>query len=268
MEHKQKLSVSNLHFAYGKKERYILQNLNLEFAEGKITALLGANGCGKSTLIKLLSGVLKPVSGSICLGETDIWKMKRVDVAKQMAVVHQNNTAPSDYTVRKLVEAGRTPYHSFLGKKDYDADDTAVEQALKDTDTIQLSECLISELSGGQLQRVWLAMALAQQTDILLLDEITTYLDVHYQLELLHLIKQLNVKRKKTIVMVIHDINLAYQFCDEVVVMKQGEVLAKGDMDEALTESVLDEAFRVTTKMFVEEEHKYCIFHRKEEAHG
>lgn len=268
MEHRQQLSVSNLCFSYGKREKELLQNLNVEFTEGKMTALLGANGCGKSTLIKLLSGVLKPVSGTICLGGMDIWKMKRMDVAKQMAVVHQNNTAPSDYTVRKLVEAGRTPYRSLLGKKDYHADDEAVEQALRDTDTAKLSNRLISELSGGQLQRVWLAMALAQQTNILLLDEITTYLDVHYQLELLHLIKQLNIKRKKTIVMVIHDINLAYQFCDEAVVMKQGKILAKGEIHQALTKSVLDEAFEVATQMFMENEQKYCIFHRKEKIYG
>lgn len=268
MEREQQLSVSDLSFAYDTKGRTLLQNLCVDFEAKKITALLGANGSGKSTLIKLLSGVLRPNQGCIRLGGVDIRKMKKIDVAKKIAVVHQKNSAPADYTVRKLVELGRTPYHQFLGRRDYQADNEAVQQALNDTDTEHLADCLISELSGGQMQRVWLAMALAQQTDILLLDEITTYLDIHYQLELLHLIKQLNEKRKTTIIMVLHDINLALEFCDRVVVMKTGQIVVQGEMHKVLTEDVLDNAFEVSTKILKEEKKRYCVFYRREEIYG
>lgn len=269
MEHR--LSAEQLYFSYErqkKNQKELLHDFSVDFAAGKMTALLGPNGSGKSTLIKLLSGVQRPTKGTIRLDGENVLDMKRQDVAKKIAVVHQKNSAPADYTVQKLVEAGRIPHHGLFGARDAQADAAAVEQALRDTDTAHLAERLLSELSGGQLQRVWLALALAQQTDILLLDELTTYLDVHYQLELLHLIRTLNQKRNKTIVMVLHDLNLALAFCDEAVVMRAGKIVAKGDIQTALTEEILNEAFQVETQMLMQGQKKYCVFQRKEECCG
>ena len=264
-ENKNTLSVENLHFSY-EKGKEILHGISASFTQGKITALIGANGCGKSTLLNLIAGVMKPDSGRILLNDKDIETLKRTVIAKNIAVVHQSNTAPNDLTVQRLVSAGRTPYRSIL--KPYGKDDIlAVQKALNDTDTDRFADRPISALSGGQMQRVWLAMALAQDTDILLLDEITTYLDIHYQLEILNLISELNLKKGMTILMVLHDINLAFEFCDEAVIMKGGNILAAGDIDTAVNESILNEAFEVSSKIISIDNKKHCIFSRKGGAH-
>lgn len=261
MGNKSELSVSNLAFSYD-KEKEILHGISASFSQGKITGIIGPNGCGKSTLLNLLSGVLKPSSGSIILNGRDIRDIKRTLVARNIAVVHQSNTAPADITVENLVSAGRTPYKEFFKGTDKLKDDMAVRTALKDTETIDFANRPIYALSGGQMQRVWLAMALAQQTDILMLDEITTYLDIHYQLEILHLISELNRKNGTTILMVLHDINLAFEFCDEVIIMKNGEIIAHGDINTAVNEEILNEAFNVSSKIISIDERKQCIFSR------
>lgn len=266
MEDKISLAVENIRYSYTKGWE-ILHGITATFSSGKITALLGANGCGKSTLLNLIAGVMKPDSGRILLNGAETSALKRTIVAQNIAAVHQSNSAPADMTVEKLVSAGRTPYRKMFGS--YKAvDDKAVEQALADTDTAEYADRAISALSGGQMQRVWLAMALAQDTDILLLDEITTYLDIHYQLEILHLIRQLNRKKNITIIMVLHDINLALEFCDEVIIMKDGAITAQGSIDEAVTESILDDAFDVSSKIVSVDGKKHCIFSRKGGAYG
>lgn len=255
------IAVEELRYSYDKKTE-ILHGISAEFTPGKITALIGANGCGKSTLLNLIAGILKPDSGRILIGGEDICSLRRNMLAKRIAVVHQKNTAPPDMTVERLIAAGRTPHRERfrpLCQKDNDI----VREAMKDTDTIELADRPISELSGGQLQRVWLAMALAQETDILLLDEITTYLDVHYQLELLHLIRELNRKKKMTVITVLHDINLAMEFCDEALMMKNGVVLAQGNVENAVTEEVLDEVFQISSKVIRTAGSRYCVFRRK-----
>lgn len=261
MENKYALSAKEVCYAY-EKGTDILRNISVSFKKGRMTALLGANGCGKSTLLNLLAGTIKPDDGTVYINGSDIRNMKRMTLARQLAVVHQNNTAPSDITVKKLVMAGRTPYKRFFQTAG-EEDEEIVEQALRDTHMEALKDRAVSALSGGQMQRVWLAMALAQNTGILLLDEITTYLDIHYQMELLHLIRELNKKKNLTLVMVLHDINLAMEFCDEVVVMKHGEVLAQGDMDTAVDEKILNTAFEVSSKIMRLDGRKYCIFSRK-----
>lgn len=261
MEDRDSVAVTNLRYSY-EKGTEILHGISASFTPGKITALIGANGCGKSTLLNLIAGILKPEDGEIVVGDKNIAQMSRNALAKRIAVVHQKNAVPGDMTVEKLVEAGRTPHKQRfrpLSKKD----EEAVREAMIDTDILHLAERSVAALSGGQMQRVWLAMALAQETEILLLDEITTYLDVHYQLELLHLIRELNQRKKRTVIMVLHDINLAMEFCDEVVVMKNGVILAQGDIKEAITTEVLDEAFQISSQMVSVEETKYCIFQRK-----
>lgn len=266
MESKHSLSIEHLHYSY-EKGTEILHGVSAAFTPGKITALIGANGCGKSTLLNLIAGVMKPDSGEILLNGKNIQDLKRTFVAQNIAVVHQNNTAPGDMTVEKLVEAGRTPYQKLF-RSSAKEDDIAVQNALRDTDTAVYAERAVSSLSGGQMQRVWLAMALAQDTDILLLDEITTYLDIHYQIEILHLIKELNRKKNITIVMVIHDINLALEFCDEVIIMKDGCITAQGDIDKAVSEKILSEAFEVSSKIVLIDGKKHCIFSREGGSYG
>lgn len=258
--------MENIHYSYEKGVE-ILHGVSAAFPEGKITALIGANGCGKSTLLNLLAGVMKPDSGKILLNGKRIDEVKRTVVAQNIAAVHQSNTAPGDITVESLVAAGRTPYQSMFRSSKAE-DHEAIQQALCDTDTAEYAEKAVSALSGGQMQRVWLAMALAQDTDILLLDEITTYLDIHYQLELLHLIKELNRKKSMTIIMVLHDINLALAFCDEVIIMKDGCITAQGEIDTAVTESVLSKAFEVSCKIVLIDGKKHCIFSRKGGTYG
>jgi iron complex transport system ATP-binding protein len=266
MENKKSLTVSDVHYSYDKGAE-ILHGVSASFSSGKITALIGANGCGKSTLLNLAAGVMKPDKGSILLNGENISTLKRTVVAQSIAAVHQNNTAPDDMTVEKLVSAGRTPYHSMF-KKSCEEDNRAVERALEDTDIKKYAHRTVSSLSGGQLQRAWLAMALAQETDILLLDEITTYLDIHYQIEIMHLIRELNVKKGITVVMVLHDINLALEFCDEVIIMKNGFITAQGNIGEAVTENILNEAFEVSSKIMLAEGKKHCLFSRKGEVYG
>lgn len=266
MENKALLAVEDIRYSYSKGNE-VLHGITAEFSSGKITALLGANGCGKSTLLNLIAGVMKPDSGRILLNGAETRSLKRTAVAQNIAVVHQSNTAPADMTVEKLVSAGRTPYRTLFGSSTQ-ADNKAVECALADTDTAEFADRAISALSGGQMQRVWLAMALAQDTDILLLDEITTYLDIHYQLEILHLIRQLNLKKNITIIIVLHDINLALEFCDEVVIMKDGAITAQGSIDEAVNERILNEAFDVSSKIVLIDGKKHCIFSRKGGAYG
>ena len=261
MENKKTLSVKNLRFSY-EKGKEILHGITETFTPGKITALIGANGCGKSTLLNLIAGVMRPDSGNILLNGRDIKTLKRTAVAQSIAVVHQSNTAPGDMTVEKLVSAGRTPYRAMF-KPSGKEDALAVQRALIDTDTDKFANRAVSSLSGGQMQRVWLAMALAQDTDILLLDEITTYLDIHYQLEILSLIAKLNRKKGMTVLMVLHDINLAFEFCDEVVIMKDGRIAAAGNIDTVVNEKILNEAFEVSSKIVSIDQNKYCIFSRK-----
>lgn len=261
MENRNVLSTQHIRYSYDKGTE-ILHDVSTTFRPGKITALLGANGSGKSTLLNLIAGVMKPDSGRVLLNGADTAACKRAVLAQNIAVVHQSNTAPGDMTVEKLVLAGRTPYRKKFrssGKEDLEA----VRKALCDTDTLEYAERAVSELSGGQMQRVWLAMALAQDTDILLLDEITTYLDIHYQIEILHLIKELNRKKNMTIVMVLHDINLALEFCDEAIIMKNGRIIAQGEINRAVKERTLDEAFEVSSQIIDLDGKKHCIFGRK-----
>lgn len=257
------LSVENIHFAY-EKDVEILQGISISFAKGKITALLGANGCGKSTLLNLIAGVRKPDRGKILLDGKNISDIKPNAVAQKIALVHQSNQAPEDMTVRNLVSVGRTPYRSIFHRYS-EEDEASIEKAMLDTKIMDYENRPIAALSGGQMQRVWLAMALAQDTDILLLDEITTYLDIHYQMEILHLIKELNKEKNRTIIMVLHDINLAFAYCDEVVIMKDGKVLTQGGIAQVAEDKILNRAFDVEAKILSIDGNKHCIFRRKGE---
>ena len=203
-------TVEGLNFSYGKNK--VIDDLSVTFKRGAVTTLIGANGCGKSTLFNLMTKNLRPQSGSILLGQEDVVHMKMKEFAKQVAIVHQYNTAPSDLTVEKLVSYGRTPYQTMGFSADAAEDEEKIRWAMEITEMIQYREKPVSQLSGGQKQRVWIAMSLAQNTKVLFLDEPTTYLDIKYQLQVLDLILRLNHELGLTIVMVLHDINQSLRY--------------------------------------------------------
>lgn len=236
-------TVKDLSFSYGKQQ--VLNELDFTLHEGKITTLIGANGCGKSTLFNLMTKNLKPANGEILLHNKNIDEMKLKDFAKEVSIVHQYNTAPVDLSVEKLVGYGRTPYHTMGIPTDRGEDEEKIKWALEITHTYKHRNKSVAELSGGQKQRVWIAMALAQDTKVLFLDEPTTYLDIRYQLQILKLIRQLNQEFGITIVMVLHDINQSLYYSDEIVAMKGGKMIAHGTPQETITSGLVKEVYDV-----------------------
>lgn len=235
--------IRGLSFAYGKHA--VLKGLDLDLHAGRITTLIGANGCGKSTLFHLMTKNLRPDAGRIFLHGQDISACRLRDFARQVAIVHQYNTAPADLSVEKLVAYGRTPYQTMGLSIDPEADAEKIRWALEITHTDKYRDKPVAELSGGQKQRVWIAMALAQGTQILFLDEPTTYLDIRYQLQILHLIRQLNQEFGMTIVMVLHDINQSLHYSDEIVAMSDGQVCAHGLPEEIMTPELIRRVYDV-----------------------
>lgn len=240
-------TVENLSFAYGKNE--VIKNLSVSLHEGKITTLIGANGCGKSTLFNLLTKNLKPATGRVMLRDENIAEKKLKDFAKEVAIVHQYNSAPADITVERLVSYGRTPYLSMGISKNPKEDEEKIQWAMEITHTLKYKDKPVSELSGGQKQRVWIAMALAQDTKVLFLDEPTTYLDIRYQLQILKLIRKLNREYGITIIMVLHDINQSLYYSDEIVAMKDGKMIAQGIPKEILTEKLVRNVYGVDLRI-------------------
>lgn len=229
-------------------EKIILDDINLDIEKGKITALIGSNGCGKSTLIKAMARILMPKSGSIEMENKDILKIPSKEVSKLLAMLPQSSSAPEDLTVYDLVKQGRYPYHnliSFWSKKD----EEIVLDSIRKVGLIDDKDRTLQSLSGGQRQRAWISLALAQNTDIILLDEPTNHLDIKYQLEILDILKNLNKKENRTIVMVIHDINHALKYADNIVAIKNGNILAKGHKDNIINEDLIKEVFGVSCKL-------------------
>lgn len=236
------LSTNNLTIAYNKK--IIINNLEIVIPERKITSIIGPNGCGKSTLLKAIGRILKPERGSVYLDGIDIYTLNTKEVAKKMSILPQSPKAPSGITVGELVSYGRFPHQHGLKKLTVE-DKKIIQWAMDITKLSEYEVTLVDNLSGGQRQRVWIAMALAQQTDIILLDEPTTYLDLAYQLEILELLYRLNKEQGCTIAMVLHDLNLASRFSDYIIAMRSGKIIEYGTPDEVICEDVLKKTFNI-----------------------
>ena len=228
--------------AAGYPDRRVIDGLDLEVAPGRITMLVGANASGKSTLLGTLARLLPPLAGTVALDGADVRGIPRRAFARTVGILPQQPTAPEGLSVAELVARGRHPHRGLLGRWT-DADAAAVDAALTDTAMTELADRAIGELSGGQRQRAWIAMALAQDPRILLLDEPTTFLDLSHQLEVLDLLRRLNRERGTTVVVVLHELNLAARYADELVVMAQGRIVAHGAPADVLTPDVLKTAF-------------------------
>ncbi|MBO5169035.1 MAG: ABC transporter ATP-binding protein [Phascolarctobacterium sp.] len=229
-------------------DKEIVHNLSLEIPEGKVTAIIGPNGCGKSTTLKALSRIL-PYKGSVTFKGNEMSALSQREFAKSLAILTQSPQAPSDLTVNDLVEMGRFPHRGFLGRGGKD-DKEHVEWALAQTGVTAMRNRLLNTLSGGERQRAWIAMALAQRPEVLLLDEPTTYLDICHQLEIMQLIGRLNQELGLTVVMVVHDLNHAIMYADHVVVVKAGKLVTSGAPREIITADLLAEVFRVKADEF------------------
>ncbi|WP_296256827.1 ABC transporter ATP-binding protein [uncultured Ezakiella sp.] len=249
------------------KDKVILENINLEIEKGKIYSIIGPNGSGKSTLIKAMTGFLKPSKGTVLLNNNNISKMKNKEIARNIAVLNQNNNEFIDLTVQELVSYGRYAHKPFLGKNTSE-DEKIINWAIKINSLEQLVNRRISNLSGGERQRAWIAMSICQKPEILILDEPTTFLDISYQLEILELIKNLNSKEDLTIVMVLHDINQAIKYSDAVIVLKNKNIITKSINQNNINKTILDEVFNVESKIIksddIDENLYYPIKKRKE----
>lgn len=238
------MSVEQLSFAYP-KSALLFEDLNVNILSGKITTLLGQNGCGKSTLLYLLSKNQKPNKGKIFYEGIELEALKGKDFAKKVAIVHQKNTAPLDLLVEELIGYGRCPHQGTLFRGESNHDKQMIERAMRLTGTLDLRKRTIGSLSGGQLQRVWIGMALAQETPTILLDEPTTYLDIKYQIEIMQLIQRLNEEEKMSIVMVLHDINQALHYSHQIVAMKSGKIEAVGESELFYNEARLQKIYDI-----------------------
>ncbi|MGC0251614.1 ABC transporter ATP-binding protein [Pseudactinotalea sp. Z1748] len=247
-EHKRghDLRANALSLAYD--SRRVITDLDLTIPRGAITAIVGANGCGKSTLLRGLARLLRPVSGAVTLDGRTLHDLPSRLVARTIGILPQNPTAPEGIVVADLVARGRHPHQGWFGQPNA-ADDDVVTAALEATGTQGLAGRRVDELSGGQRQRVWIAMTLAQDPDILLLDEPTTFLDVTHQLEVLDLLAAVNRERGGTVVMVLHDLNLAARYAENLVVMRAGRVHTIGSPDQVLTAEVVADAFGLRARV-------------------
>lgn len=238
------LSASNLTLGYG--DYIVLKDINIKIPKNKITILVGSNGCGKSTLLKTMARLLKPMSGKVLLEDRNIFEKSSKEIAKELSILTQTPSAPEDLTIFNLVKQGRYPYQKWFSQWSKE-DEKIVNYALLKTGLTDIKNKKISDLSGGQRQRVWIAMTLAQQTDTILLDEPTNHLDIKYKIEVLDLLKTLNSEEKRTIVIVLHDINLAARYADNIIAIKDGEVYAEGEPKDILTEKLIKDVFDVNS---------------------
>jgi ABC-type cobalamin/Fe3+-siderophores transport system ATPase subunit len=237
-----RVRAEGLRVGYG--DRTVLDGVDLRLPDGAITAIVGPNGCGKSTLLRSVGRVLSPTAGAVLLDGQPVHSMSTRQVARALGLLPQSNVVPEQLTVRDLVERGRFPHRGAFSRWT-SKDQEAVDEALAATGTGELADRVVDELSGGQRQRAWIAMVLAQQTPILLLDEPTTYLDLAHRLEVLRLLRSLNATRGVTVAMVLHDLDEACRYADHLVAMHEGAVIAEGAPSDVVTPDLVQQVFGV-----------------------
>ncbi|MGM3160185.1 ABC transporter ATP-binding protein [Dickeya undicola] len=232
----------------GYAHQTIIDNLDIQLPKGKVSVLIGSNGCGKSTLLKSFARLLKPLKGAVVLNGEDIHRKSTAEVARELAILPQMPEAPEGITVKQLVSLGRYPYQNWLQQWSAE-DERMVNLALMQTGTDGLANRPVDALSGGQRQRVWIAMTLAQDTEVVLLDEPTTFLDLAHQIEVLDLLRELNRQHGKTIIMVLHDLNLACRYADHMVAVHDRTAFAQGAPAEILDEALVKTVFNLDCRI-------------------
>lgn len=250
------ITTDNLNISYGSLD--IVKNLNLNIPKGKITTIIGANGCGKSTVLKTIARILTPKSGEIYINEKNIKEQGAKELAKVMAVLPQSPQAPNGLTVEELIAYGRFPHQKGFGKLKKE-DKNIIQWALEVTGLIEFRERDIEDLSGGQRQRAWIAMTLAQETEIIMLDEPTTYLDMSYQLEVLEVLQKLNKEKNITVVIVLHELNNACRFADNIIGLKKGKIICQGRPLDVINKENLKEIYGIDANLTISEDGQYPI---------
>ncbi|HET6391967.1 MAG TPA: ABC transporter ATP-binding protein [Blastococcus sp.] len=241
-----RLAAEQVTLAYD--DHVVVRDLDLQLVEGSFTAIVGPNGCGKSTLLRALGRLMRPTGGQVLLDGQAIARTPTREVAKVLGLLPQSPIAPDGLSVADLVARGRHPHQSWLRQWSRD-DEAVVAEALTWTDMAELADRPVDELSGGQRQRAWISMALAQGTDLLLLDEPTTYLDLSHQIDVLELVGRLHAERGRTVVVVLHDLNLAARYAQRLVAMKDGVLVSSGRPEEVLTEQLLADVFDLEARV-------------------
>ncbi|WP_153731034.1 ABC transporter ATP-binding protein [Sporosarcina obsidiansis] len=235
----------------GYDDQLIVKGLSVQIPDQKVTAIIGANGCGKSTFLKAVTRLIPHQSGKVILDGGNIAKQNTKKLAQKMAILPQTQEAASGLTVGELVSYGRFPYQNAMGRLTA-RDLEVIDWSMEVTNTSEFKYRQVDALSGGQRQRVWIAMALAQETDIIFLDEPTTYLDMAHQLEVLELLQKLNKEQQRTIVMVLHDLNQAARFADFIIAMKNGEIVRAGECVDVIQSDILRQVFRIDAEIGID----------------
>ena len=241
------LRIEDLNLSYGDKP--VVQNLNLRVKKGQVVSIIGPNASGKSTVLKSIAGIIKPVSGKIFIEEKDISKMDSKKLAQKVSILLQQNKTLDDMSIEELVYFGRYPHKKWF--EGFEASDKKIiEEVMKLTNTFALRDKTLETLSGGERQRAWIAMALAQEPDILLFDEPTTYLDLAHQIEFLELVNRLNKETGVTVVLVLHDLNQAARYGNYLFAMKEGKIFAQGSPEEVLNSQNILSIYNIEAKIF------------------
>ena len=237
------MDINHIKFGYDKKN-VLISDLSANIGKGKITSIIGPNGCGKSTLLSLLTKLNKPIGGSILIDGQEIGMLKGKAFAKKVASVFQINDGNRDLTVEEFVSYGRTPHKSGFGSLSAE-DEKIIAESLTETGLANMKDKRLCNMSGGERQRVYIAMALCQQPEILFLDEPTSYLDMYYQIEVLEIVKKINSEKGITVIMVLHDVNQALRYSDNIIVMKDGAIITSGEAKEIVDEKLIANVYGV-----------------------
>ena len=253
-----KLEAKNISVKIASKT--ILENINVNFAEGKCTAIIGANGAGKSTLLKVLAALNSDYEGEVLLDSENIRNLNRKKIARSLAVMPQTMQIPADITVARLIDYGRFPYRSLFSRGNPKEDEDAVNWAISVVKLEKFKDRQVNSLSGGERQRARIAMALAQKPQIILFDEPTTYLDISHQIDVMQIIRLINKNFGMTVIMVLHDINHAIEYADEVIVLKNCGIFAQGTPKNILTENLIAEVFGVKAEIFTNSSGRNIVF--------